>query len=67
MAIGKRNRTMMRKVLWKMNLSHSTGETGGSVARPLSLSLDTGEVLVRSDDQNNVWWRPVVGKLTKGN
>jgi chemotaxis protein CheD len=65
MAIGKRNRTMMRKVLWKMNLSLAAEDTGGNVARTMSLNLDSGEVHIRSRDQHTALWRPLLGQLTK--
>ena len=67
MAIGKRNRTMMRKVLWKMNLSLAAEDTGGSVARTMSLDVVTGEVRIRSRDANATLWQPAAGQLSKGN
>lgn len=47
MAIGKRNRTMMRKVLWKMNLALAAEDTGGALARTMVLNLSNGEVRIR--------------------
>lgn len=57
MAIGKRNRTMMRKVLWKMNLQLAAEDTGGQIARTMSLDLNTGEVEVRSKGDRKVLWQ----------
>ena len=71
MAIGKRNRTMLRKVLWKMNLSLAAEDTGGAIARTMSLDLADGRVLVRVRGEDKVLWsatqaagaptRPLVG------
>ncbi|MCB9879647.1 MAG: chemotaxis protein CheD [Planctomycetes bacterium] len=58
MAIGKRNRTMLRKVLWKMNLSLAAEDTGGSLARTMTLDLATGAVGVRARSSNSVLWQP---------
>lgn len=67
MAIGKRNRTMMRKVLWKMNMKLVAEDTGGSVARTMSLELDSGEVCIRSHGNKQVLWQPVDVPVAKGN
>ncbi|MFT4511809.1 MAG: chemotaxis protein CheD [Planctomycetota bacterium] len=67
MAIGKRNRTMMRKVLWKMNMTLVAEDTGGSLARTMSLELETGEVRVRSHGCNQVLWQQVTAPMVKGN
>ena len=58
MAIGKRNRTMLRKVLWKMNLALAAEDTGGSLARTMTLDLATGFVSVRARSSNSVLWQP---------
>lgn len=65
MAIGKRNHTMMRKVLWKMNLKLDTEDTGGTFARTTSLDLQTGEVRVRANGRETVLWRDSA-ESTKG-
>ena len=54
MAIGKRNRTMMRKVLWKMNLALAAEDTGGAVARTMALNLNSGEVSIRARGEDVV-------------
>jgi len=66
MAIGKRNRTMMRKVLWKMNLQLAAEDTGGQAARTMSLDLNTGEVLVRSKGNRSVLWQDPAAVSAKG-
>jgi chemotaxis protein CheD len=58
MAIGKRNRTMLRKVLWKMNIALVAEDTGGGVARTMTLDLDKGEVHIRSRDKEGLLWAP---------
>lgn len=55
-AIGSRNRTMLRKLLWKENLRLEAEDTGGKSARTLTLDLDTGRVLVRSAGKEVVLW-----------
>lgn len=54
--IGKRNRTMMRKLFWKNNIVLSAEDTGGSDARTMSLDLSTGTVSIRSKNQETVLW-----------
>ena len=66
MAIGMRNRTMMRKVLWKMNLSLQAEDTGGAVARTMNLNLENGEVRVRARGESRVLWQPDPTPLVKG-
>ncbi|MFK7741890.1 MAG: chemotaxis protein CheD [Planctomycetota bacterium] len=56
MAIGSRNRTTMRKVLWKMNLQLAGEDCGGAVARTMSINLEDGSVSVRARSQNRVLW-----------
>ena len=58
MAIGKRNRTMLRKVLWKMGIALSAEETGGSIARTVTLDLHRGEVRLKSRDGEGLLWAP---------
>lgn len=57
MAIGTRNRTMMRKVLWKMNLQLAAEDCGGAVARTMSIDVATGTVNVRARGQSKVLWQ----------
>jgi len=58
LAIGKRNRTILRKVLWKVGLTLAAEDTGGSIARTLSLDLQRGEVVIRSRDNEGPLWAP---------
>ena len=48
--IGKRNYTVLRKVLWKNNILISGEHVGGSVSRTLFLDIATGSVIVRIND-----------------
>lgn len=58
MAIGKRNRTMLRKVAWKMGLTIAAENTGGHQARTMSLDLPSGHVSIRSRDHEGLLWAP---------
>ena len=46
-AIGSRNITVLRKLLWKNGVLIKGSDVGGSVPRTVSLDLRTGEVLVK--------------------
>ena len=48
-AIGSRNVTVFRKVLWKNGLMIKSADVGGTRPRTLSLDMTTGEVLVKSN------------------
>jgi chemotaxis protein CheD len=68
MAIGKRNRTILRKVLWKMGITLAAEDTGGSVARTMSVDLHRGDVHVRSRDTDGLLWAHGARMVaTKGN
>jgi len=43
-AIGKRNYTVLKKLLWKNNVLIEAEDTGGSHPRTMSLDIDTGAV-----------------------
>jgi chemotaxis protein CheD len=58
MAIGKRNRTILRKVLWKMGLALAAEDAGGNIARTMTLDLAKGEVRIRTRNQDAVLWAP---------
>ena len=47
-AIGSRNMTVLRKLLWKNGVMIKGAEVGGSVPRTLTLEMATGEVSVRT-------------------
>lgn len=54
--IGSRNRTLLRKILWKNNVLLAADETGGTQSRTLSLRLSDGIVAVRSQGvERQVW------------
>ncbi|MBN2583749.1 MAG: chemotaxis protein CheD [Planctomycetes bacterium] len=48
-AIGSRNVTVFRKVLWKNGLMCKSADVGGTRPRTMSLDMTTGEVLIRSN------------------
>ena len=51
--IGKKNYTVLRKVLWKNNLLIKAENVGGSVSRTLSIHVGTGEVWLRINGENS--------------
>jgi chemotaxis protein CheD len=57
-AIGKRNRTMLRKILWKDGTAVAAEDTGGSIPRTMSLNLTTGEVRIKDRDREGPLWAP---------
>jgi chemotaxis protein CheD len=67
MAIGKRNRTMLRKVLWKMNLQLAAEDIGGAHARTMCLDLVTGAVDVRARGHDKQLWQSAdASQLVRG-
>lgn len=46
--IGERNYTVLRKVMWKNDILIASEAVGGTVARTLTLYMDTGRTTVRS-------------------
>ena len=49
--IGERNFTVLRKVLWKINLMIAGEDVGGTTPRTLYLEIATGRTLIRSNGQ----------------
>jgi chemotaxis protein CheD len=49
--IGKRNYLALRKLLWKNGVLISAESVGGSLSRTLKLNVATGEVSVKSHNQ----------------
>lgn len=47
--IGERNHTVLRKVLWKNNILISAEDVGGTIARTMSLHLDDGRTMIKSN------------------
>ncbi len=54
--IGSRNRTLLRKLLWKHGMLLSADDTGGSHSRTLSLRLADGSIIVRSQGKERALW-----------
>jgi chemotaxis protein CheD len=48
--IGKKNYAALRKILWKNELLIRAEDIGGNHSRTITLVIDTGEVLVRSNN-----------------
>jgi chemotaxis protein CheD len=46
--IGKRNFVMLRKLLWRNNVLLKSHDVGGSISRTMTLDIDTGLVLIKS-------------------
>ncbi len=57
-AIGQRNRTILRKMFWKDGTNVAAEDTGGSLARTLTLELANGEVKVKTRNGEKVLWTP---------
>jgi chemotaxis protein CheD len=49
--IGERNYIVLRKILWKNDILIAAEDTGGNKTRTLSLHLDTGRTMVKSQGQ----------------
>lgn len=47
--IGKRNFTMLRKLLWKNGVLLKSHDVGGSNSRTMSLDIASGEVLIKTN------------------
>jgi len=46
--IGKRNYTVLRKILWKNNILIDAEDVGGSKSRTMALYMDTGKTTIKS-------------------
>ncbi|MBN2799452.1 MAG: chemotaxis protein CheD [Deltaproteobacteria bacterium] len=46
--IGHRNYVVLRKIFWKNDILITAEDVGGPVSRTVRLSVDTGEVVIRS-------------------
>jgi chemotaxis protein CheD len=49
--IGERNFTVLRKLLWKNNALIDKQDIGGSKSRTVSISLDTGKIIIKSQGE----------------
>ncbi len=56
--LGARNRTMLRKILWQHNLLLTADDTGGTLSRTVTLSLNDGLMTTRSQGKESVLWAP---------
>ena len=56
--IGKRNRIMMRKILWKNGVALAAEDTGGHVARSFTLDRSDGTTTVWVKREECVLWQP---------
>jgi chemotaxis protein CheD len=52
--IGKRNFLMLRKLLWKNNVLIKSYDVGENYSRTMSLSIKTGEVVLKINNQEMV-------------
>ena len=49
--IGKKNITVLRKLLWKNNFLLAAQDLGGSNSRTVSLQIETGQVWLKTQGQ----------------
>jgi chemotaxis protein CheD len=54
--IGSRNRTLLRKILWKLNILLAADDTGGQHSRTLTLRLADGTISIRSQGKDSTLW-----------
>jgi chemotaxis protein CheD len=52
--IGKRNFTMLRKLLWKNNVLLNAYDVGENHSRTMSLNISNGEVVLKINNQEKV-------------
>lgn len=57
LSIGKRNHTVLRKLLWKNGITLAAEDVGGEIARTLELDMSSGSVLVRAGGASQVLWQ----------
>lgn len=65
-AIGKRNRTMLRKLFWKDGTRIAAEDTGGDQARTMALNLECGEVTIRTRNGERSLWAAVSSPRPRG-
>jgi len=54
--IGSRNRTILRKILWKLNILLAADDTGGQHSRTMTLRLADGSIQLRSQGKDSTLW-----------
>ena len=52
--IGKRNFTMLRKLLWKNGVLLKSHDVGGTNSRTMTLDISTGEVSIKSNGASTI-------------
>lgn len=54
--IGNRNRTVLRKIFWKLNLLLASDDTGGQHSRTMVIRLSDGQIAIRSQGKESQLW-----------
>ena len=54
--IGSRNRTVLRKILWKLNILLAADDTGGQHSRTMTIRLSDGQISLRSQGKETTLW-----------
>lgn len=54
--IGARNRTILRKLVWKHNLLLAADDTGGNFSRTMSIDTECGTVRIRTQGEERTLW-----------
>ena len=49
--IGKRNRTVLKKLLWKNNILLDAEDIGGSISRTVNFDITSGKVIISSNGE----------------
>ena len=52
--IGDRNFAVLRKILWKNDILITAKDVGGSIARTMTLEIETGITRIKSQGQNSI-------------
>jgi chemotaxis protein CheD len=50
--IGRRNYTVLRRMLWKTNVLVAAEDVGGAKSRTVFLQVETGSCIVRSHEED---------------
>ena len=54
--IGNRNRTILRKIFWKLNILLAADDTGGQHSRTMTIRLSDGQISIRSQGKETILW-----------
>ena len=52
--VGDRNFAVLRKILWKNDILITAKDVGGSIARTMTLEIETGITRIKSQGQNSI-------------